>query len=120
MKIEQGNYGPVMVVRGRHVGRVGYYDDDAGSKGQLALVYFDTPFESEGFLINRDFLVEVTKHRPTMQLQSKHPGLAKQLRLNGDRHKRLWNELSKKEQFETKCWTENGVVIKCHCGRCKV
>lgn len=38
------DYGPVMFIRGKYQGRVGYYDDD---KGNEAIVYLGEPFKSE-------------------------------------------------------------------------
>jgi hypothetical protein len=39
--VEQGDYGPVLILRGRHKGTVGYYDDDDDG----AIVYLGAPFE---------------------------------------------------------------------------
>jgi len=50
--IEQGDYGPVRVVGGKHRGKVGYYDDDELDKDDKAVVYFGEPFGSEAALIS--------------------------------------------------------------------
>lgn len=37
-KIEEGDYGPVLIVKGKYKGKTGYYDDDEGAK---AIVYLN-------------------------------------------------------------------------------
>ncbi len=49
--------GAVRVVKGRHAGKLGHYDDDAGDD---AVVYFGQPLHSGYVLIKRDRLVNVT------------------------------------------------------------
>ena len=49
--------GAVRVVKGRHAGKIGYYDDD---EGDHAVVYFGEPIYSGYVLIKRDHLVNVT------------------------------------------------------------
>jgi hypothetical protein len=46
--VSQGGYGPVVIIAGKHQGRVGYYDNDEGRK---AVVYFGEPFKSDFVLI---------------------------------------------------------------------
>ncbi len=51
--VRKGNYGPVLVLRGRHKGKVAYYDDDdntrpGNARGRdEAVVYFGEPFVSD-------------------------------------------------------------------------
>jgi len=52
-QVRAGEYGPIVVCKGKHKGRVGYYDDD---EGDLGIVYFGTPFDSEYVLIRRSWL----------------------------------------------------------------
>lgn len=42
-KMDDLEYGPVMITRGRHKGTVGYYDD---TNGRSALVFLGAPFIS--------------------------------------------------------------------------
>lgn len=51
--IEKGRYGPVLCLRGRHRGRVGYYDNDEGNG---AIVYFGVPFEDEYVIVPYSWL----------------------------------------------------------------
>ena len=49
--IEPGRYEEIVVVtRGRHRGRIGYYDDDEGDDG--AIVYFGPPLLGEYHVIS--------------------------------------------------------------------
>jgi hypothetical protein len=50
-------FGTVRVLRGRHAGKIGYYDDDEGDR---AVVYFREPIHSGYVLIKRDYLANVT------------------------------------------------------------
>jgi hypothetical protein len=52
-RVKEGEYGPIVVNEGEHKGKVGYYDDD---EGNLAIVYFAEPFDSEPVLIERSSL----------------------------------------------------------------
>ena len=47
-------FGAVRVLKGRHAGKIGYYDDD---EGDHAVVYFGEPISSGYVLIERDHLV---------------------------------------------------------------
>jgi len=52
------DYGPVLVTRGRHAGRIGEFDDDSG---RSAIVYFGHPFVAPGYhLIPARYLAPVT------------------------------------------------------------
>ena len=56
MSIERGDYGPVRIRKGRHKGKLGYYDDDdLGSERRSgkAIVYLGEPFESDYIVIPR-------------------------------------------------------------------
>ena len=46
-------FGPVYIAGGRHLGKIGYYDDDEGKK---AIIYFDVPFISDYTFVNRKYL----------------------------------------------------------------
>ena len=50
MAVEPGAYGPVLILKGSHRGRVGYYDDDEGT---AAIVYLGEPFAADYVLIPR-------------------------------------------------------------------
>jgi hypothetical protein len=50
-------FGAVRVLKGRHAGKVGYYDDD---ESDHAVVYFGEPIYSGYVLIKPDHLVNVT------------------------------------------------------------
>jgi hypothetical protein len=52
-RVAQGGYGPVVIVEGKHRGRVGYYDND---DGRNAIVYFGEPFLSDYVLIPHRYL----------------------------------------------------------------
>jgi hypothetical protein len=59
---EWGEYGVVAVVKGRHKGRLGYYDDE-GDSAAWAVVYLDgaPPYASPYVLIYRRWLRVVTR-----------------------------------------------------------
>ena len=61
MSVERGNYGPVRIRKGRHKGKLGYYDDDFGGEGRAAkaIVYLGEPFESDYILVSRKDLEKV-------------------------------------------------------------
>ncbi len=44
MAVQEGDYGMVEVIKGKHKGKIGYYDDVADNG--KAIVYFGKPFES--------------------------------------------------------------------------
>lgn len=50
-------YGAVIITKGEHAGRLGYYDDD---EGRCAVVYLGTPFQSPYILMPRSILRCVT------------------------------------------------------------
>ena len=45
------------MVKGRHAGKLGYDDDDAGDR---AVVYFGEPIHSDYVLVTREHLANVT------------------------------------------------------------
>ncbi len=53
------HYGVVKVLRGRHLGRLGYYDDDSDD-GHRAIVYFGTPLGPDNVLIWKRWLRQAT------------------------------------------------------------
>ena len=60
------HFGPVAILKGKHKGFVGFYDDDLGEK--TAIVYLGAPFVSPLVHIRHDSLVnvesiEITKFR---------------------------------------------------------
>ena len=73
--VSQGGYGPVVIIAGKHQGRVGYYDNDEGRK---AVVYFGEPFNSDFVLIPLRHLrkTDVTPLE-LERFKRKHPELAK-------------------------------------------
>lgn len=76
--IAPGAYGPVVVLRGRLKGRVGYYDDDE-ERGQC-VVYFGEPFSGPYELISRRSLAPSdVPHLPTERFVREYPGVAQQL-----------------------------------------
>lgn len=51
------NYGAVLVIKGKHKNKIGYYDDDySDTKG---IVYFGEPFVSDYALINLEYLQNI-------------------------------------------------------------
>lgn len=50
-------YGSVIVFKGRHKGKIGYYDDD--SDCDKALVYLGEPFKCPYTLINHEYIRNV-------------------------------------------------------------
>jgi hypothetical protein len=66
---------------GRHVGKVGYYDDE-NDKGDAAIVYFGDPFKSTYYEIPFASLEHVDmKHFGLERLKRDHPELARYLGL---------------------------------------
>ena len=61
MSIERGDYGPVRIRKGRHAGKLGYYDDDLDGEARVAkaIVYLGEPFESDYILVSRTDLEKV-------------------------------------------------------------
>jgi hypothetical protein len=73
-RVREGEYGPIVVREGKHKGRVGYYDDE----GNLAIVYFGTPFESNYVLIRRSWLRKTAVTPLALeQWKREYPELAK-------------------------------------------
>ena len=59
MAVQEGDYGMVEVIKGKHKGKIGYYDDVADDG--KAIVYFGRPFESEYYRIPHSFLIKTEK-----------------------------------------------------------
>jgi len=75
--VRKGDYGAVLVIGGRHKGRVGYYDDDDGVQ---SVVYFGVPFKTRPAMIRRTLLVKVDwKHLPLELWKRKFPEIATQV-----------------------------------------
>jgi hypothetical protein len=76
--IDSEDYGPVRVIRGKHRGKVGYYDDDEGA---LCVVYFGVPFEEGGSygLVRRSSLERVKAHLALDVFARKHPDIVAKL-----------------------------------------
>lgn len=71
-------YGVVRVIRGRHKGKIGYYDDDAD--GRHAIVYFGTPFVSPYYLIRHTSLEACDEPwSPLDDWLTAYPGIAAQM-----------------------------------------
>jgi hypothetical protein len=65
--IDEGDFGPVKVIAGRHKGKVGYYDDDDTERS--AIVYFGVPFVEPPTIIPRRFLESTAaEHLPSARL----------------------------------------------------
>ena len=81
MSIERGDYGPVRIRKGRHKGKLGYYDDDdLGSERRSgkAIVYLGEPFESDYILVSRKDLERVdVKNIHLERWKRKYPWLLK-------------------------------------------
>jgi len=59
MAVQEGDYGMVEVIKGKHKGKIGYYDDVADNG--KAIVYFGRPFESKYYRIPPSFLIKTEK-----------------------------------------------------------
>jgi len=59
MPVQEGDYGMVEVIKGKHTGKIGYYDDVADNG--KAIVYFGRPFESKYYRIPPSFLIKTEK-----------------------------------------------------------
>jgi hypothetical protein len=67
-------YGVVRIIRGRHKGTIGYYDDDEGGS---AVVYLGTPFASPYVLVRHRSLEPCTEPFPPLEeWLAAHPDLA--------------------------------------------
>jgi hypothetical protein len=74
--VEQGDYGPVLILRGRHQGKVGYYDDDDDG----AIVYLGAPFSSDAVRLKHSYIQKIdAKSAELEKWKRRHPWLAKQL-----------------------------------------
>lgn len=58
---EYGEYGNVLVVKGAHKGKIGYYDND---EGKLCIVYFGVPFLEGYYELRRSSLVVTDQEHP--------------------------------------------------------
>jgi hypothetical protein len=54
------NYGPVFIIRGRHKGRIGYYDDDADDPFRGIVTFGDYLLSRGHYLIDKRYMREVT------------------------------------------------------------
>ena len=65
-------FGIVSVVKGKHKGKVGYYDDDElDDNGKLkAVVYFGEPFESQYLFVPHNYLNEASEYEKKLYLDS--------------------------------------------------
>jgi hypothetical protein len=73
---EQGDFGPVLILRGRYQGRVGYYDDDDDG----AIVYLGAPFSSDGVRLKHNDIQKIdAKSAELEKWKRRYPWLAKQL-----------------------------------------
>jgi hypothetical protein len=80
-KVELGDYGVVRVVRGRHKGKIGYYDDDCSEVGvgHYAIIYFGAPFASPYFLVRHSSLEPCAEpFAPLEEFLRAYPDLAAQ------------------------------------------
>ena len=74
--VGQGDYGPVLILRGRHQGKVGYYDDDDDG----AIVYLGAPFSSDAVRLKRTHIRKIdAKSAELEKWKRRYPWLAKQL-----------------------------------------
>ena len=85
-KVEYGNYGPVKAIRGRHIGKIGYYDDDEGNR---AVVYFGEPHLSKSYLINHEYLVPAENFLPVEKFVRENPDLSEQAGIKSKRKSHL-------------------------------
>jgi len=75
--VARTDYGPVLILRGKYQGTVGYYDDDESGR---AVVYLGEPFVSDPVLLRRSDLEKITaKSAQLEKWKREHPWLAKQL-----------------------------------------
>ena len=72
--VEQGDYGPVLILRGRHQGKVGYYDDDDDG----AIVYLGAPFSSDAVRLKHSSIQKIdAKSAELEKWKRRYPWLAK-------------------------------------------
>ena len=81
MSVTISDYGSVLVLRGQHEGKVGYYDDEGDNPGE-AIVYLGEPFLSAYVVIDHADLekVDVTSLH-LERWKREYPWLARQLGL---------------------------------------
>ncbi len=76
MAVDAGDYGPVLITRGKHKGTVGYYDDD--DRG--AIVYLGEPFVANAVRLRRSDLTKIdAKSAAVEKWKREHRWLARQL-----------------------------------------
>jgi len=74
--VKQGDYGPVLILRGQHEGKVGYYDDDDDG----AIVYLGEPFSSDAVRLKHTHIQKIdAKSAELEKWKRRYPWLAKQL-----------------------------------------
>jgi hypothetical protein len=74
-RVKRGDYGSVLVIRGKHRGKVGHYDDDDSG---VALVYFGKPFTQRPAAIRHSSLVRVdVKVLALERWRRKYPDIAR-------------------------------------------
>ena len=79
MGVEVGNYGPVLVLKGEHKDKIGYYDDEDDEPG-YAIVYLGEPFVSDYAVIPHAHLEKVDVTSIHLEKWKRaYPWLAKQL-----------------------------------------
>ena len=72
--VDKENYGTVIILKGRHKGVVGYYDDDLSDT--MALVYVGAALFQKGLEIKREHLKATPKNVVSLSLKrllTKHP-----------------------------------------------
>lgn len=77
--MEDLGYGGVLVTKGEHKGKIGYYDDDdycCETDQSMAIVYFDEPFKGEYYLIPHEFLTQA-KSEKLEKFRKENPILCK-------------------------------------------
>ncbi len=84
MSVNVGDYGPVLLLKGEHKGKVGYYDDEDDEPG-YAIVYLDEPFVSDysdyTVIAHADLEKVDAKSIHLEKWKRKYPWLARQLGL---------------------------------------
>jgi hypothetical protein len=79
MGLARGDYGPVLILKGKHANRIGYYDDgDDGPRN--AVVYLGEPFVSDRIIVPHRDLEKVDAHSIHLEKWKRtYPWLAKHL-----------------------------------------
>lgn len=52
--------GVMTIIKGQYRGRIVYYDDDGGTTGNMAVVYFGEPLNSESALVRHPVMMRAT------------------------------------------------------------